>query len=32
MFDTVMSWMSVHEALEYCKSDMKDKGGDIDLF
>jgi hypothetical protein len=22
----------VHEALEYCKSDMKDKGSDIDLF
>jgi len=32
MFDAVVSGMSVHEALEHYMSEMKDKGGDIDLF
>ena len=32
MFDAVISGMSVHEALEHYLSEMKDKGGDIDLF
>ena len=32
MFDAGMGGMSVDEALEQCKSEMKDKGSDIDLF
>jgi len=32
MFDAVISGMSVHEALEHYKSELKDKGSDIDLF
>ena len=32
MFDAVMAGMTVHEALAHYMSDMKEKGGDIDLF
>jgi hypothetical protein len=32
MFDAVLSGMSVQEALELYKSELKDKGSDIDLF
>jgi hypothetical protein len=32
MFDAVMSGMSVHEALAQYMTEIKDKGGDVDLF